>query len=281
MYKQFQVSQVDLRPLDKRINVKFNFDVEESSIKNDSFNLISMDGDHINFKITCCEDIVSLHLDEWPVPDTIYQLIIEKEVESIIGNKLMTSIRKKIHFKAQITSKVRIKSPYNFERLEELCFEYDDSENVASYYIEIAKENKFFNLTYSGHVFSKKFAPVIPDLKAGQYYIRIRVQDGEDYGPWSDIQTFIYKYICDDNNEDADSPSANTEFPSAWEDLYESPSKKPPKEEEDEDEGIEVVGELEPLITPQNGVTDIEFVYEFDRELDPGFGEVIVIKREF
>lgn len=287
MYKQFNLSSIIPRALEKRIDLKFNFDIDESSIKGDSINLVTLKGgDHINFKTVVKNDLISLLLDEWPKPDTVYHVIIEQEIKNITGQKLNSAIRRKLIFKSEITSVPIIKSPYQHEKLEDLNFEWVDKDNNESYYIEVAKENRFYNLVYSGDVYTNSISPVLPELKPGQYYVRVRVQDGKEYGRWSPIVTFIYKDVCYCDEPENPGPSADAEMPSAWDNLFDNtPDSVTPGSSsvivDDSDNMIDVEDELEVLTAPENGVTPTSFVFEFDKNLNNQFGEVIVIKREF
>ena len=160
---------------------------------------------------------------------------------------------------------------------------------MGTYYVEIAKENRFYNLVYNSDVFVDKFDPVIPKLAPGQYYVRFRCQEGDNYGPWSKTITFIYKYICDDDVPEEDGPSANAEMPSAWSDLFDSESVvsengdviSPPAEDIDSAPIVEIEDTLEIITQPESGETPEAFVFEFDKDLDVCFGEVVIIKRGF
>ena len=121
----------------------------------------------------------------------------------------------------------------------------------------------------------------------GQYYVRARCQKNEGYGPWSKVITFIYKYICDDEVPKEGGPSADASMPSAWDDLFYSENAKldengnivpsvqpkPPT--------VEVEDVLEVMTKPESGETPKQFIFEFDKDLDICFGEVVIIKREF
>ena len=186
--------------------------------------------------------------------------------------------RKKITFPEEITSIVTIKSPYNFEKIDTLSFEITDSESIGSYYAEIASDNRFYNLVFDGEIFTGVFKPVIPDMKPGQYYARFRCQKDAAYGKWSRVISFIYKNICDDDMPKPEGPCADSEMPGAWDNLFDSEiteSGHNPSQE------VEVEDELVVLTAPESGATPVNFVFEFDREIAPGSGEVIVIKREF
>lgn len=278
MYKHFNLSSIDLNALEKRIDLKFNFDIEPSSVQGDSINLTTLNGgDHIPFKTVVNNRVISLLLDEWPLPNTQYHIIIEQEIENIAGLKLNSAIRRKITFPSEILAVPYVKSPYNFQKLDELEFIWDDTEDSNSYYVEIAKENKFYNLVYNASVFSKEIKPVLSDLKPGQYYFRVRVQKDNSYGVWSAPITFIYKEVCVCDTPEEDGPSADAQMPSAWDDLYNNQTEI----SSNDDNAIEIEDDLEILTSPQNGETPTEFIFEFDRELDSLSGSVIIIRRDF
>ena len=143
MYKHFNLSSINLRAIDKKIDLKFNFDVEPSSIQGDTIVLTTLTGgDHIPFKTTVNGSIITLLLDEWPQPNTEYHIIIEQGIENIAGMKLNSAIRRKLTFRSQILAVPFVKSPYNFQKLEDLEFKWDDTENSSKYYVELAKENR-------------------------------------------------------------------------------------------------------------------------------------------
>ena len=280
MYKQFNLSSITPLALEKRIDLKFNFDIDESSIQGDSIILTTLNGgDHIPFKYVVKNDLISLKLDEWPEPETVYHIIVEQEIKNITGQKLNSAIRRKLRFKSEITSKCSIKSPYQYEKLDELKFEWLESEEYGSYYIEVAKENRFYNLVYSGDVYTKSISPILADLKPGQYYVRVRVQKDNEYGPWSPIVTFIYKEVCACDYPEEDGPSADAEMPGAWDDIFDNTPDSP--NQDNDDSFIEIEDDLEVLTQPQNGETPLEFVFEFDKELDVYSGKVVVIRRDF
>jgi len=284
MYKKFNLSSITLDALNKKIDLKFNFDIKEASVQGDSINLVTLNtGDHITFKQFIKNNMIHLKLNEWPEPETVYQIIVEKEIENISGIKLDSAIRRKIIFSSEITSKVNIKSPYNFQKLDELFFEWDDDSDINSYYVEIAKENKFYNLIYSGEIYTNSISPVLQDLKNGQYYFRIRLQKNNQYGPWSNVVTFIYKDVCTCDDPEDPGPSADAEMPSAWDDLYSGndSGNNSSGPETNNDISYDVEDELEVITSPTNGTTPTAFVFEFDKKLEPYIGEVIVIKREF
>lgn len=282
MYKAFNLSSVKLDAINKQIVLHFNFDIDEKSVEGSFLNLVSMDGDHVNFKYKVHNDNIILYLDEWPNPEKEYQILIEKKLRNIANQFLNNAIRYKLSFDTYIVSLVNIKSPYNFQTLQELTFKWEDTENIGQYYVEIAKENSFYNLVYSSEVYTNDITLTIPDMLPGQYYIRVRVQKDNQYGKWSDIVSFIYKYICDCEEDKDPGPSANASMPSPWSDIYGDGSTFEPIDKNIlESIQPEVEDELEILGFPVNGETPSNFTFTFNMPLDNNYGNVTIIKREF
>lgn len=290
MFKEFNLLSIKSVAAEKRIDLTFNFDIRPESVKGDSIIVTRVrDDNHIPFKCTIKNDLIRLEFDDWFSPNEEYFIIINKEIQNIIGKNLLNSIRRRLVFKTEIVNKIKIVSPYMYEKIDELSFEIEDSEEKAfgKYYVEIAIENRFYNTVYTAEVSGTNFTLHInPDIKPGQYYIRVRAQANEDqYGPWSNIATFIYKEEPEPEFP-IDKLGGDKEIPSAFDDLYNARA-----EIFDENiladqaaEDIEVEQDLEILTYPENGVTpeDNQFVFEFDKSLDPtSIESIIVIRKNF
>lgn len=291
MFKKFCLSSVTANAIEKTVTIGFNYDLEEKTVSTATVRLTESNGSILKYTVSVKGTEIILKLKDWPQNTSCF-IVIDKSVENIAGDTLSQSYRNEIKFGVDITSRVNIKAPYNFEKLDNLRFEVDDTEDIGSYYVEIAEENLFYNLKYSGYIEEKVFAPVIPELEAGQYYVRFRVQKGEQYGVWSDVVTFIYQRICDDDEPEEEGPSANAEMPSAWDDIYlnrddeannvQNSSAQPAPVIPAVPPTIDFESELELLSGPQNGETPQSFIFEFDKELDILSGaSVLVIKKEF
>ena len=165
MYKEFTLVSINTIAADKRIDLLFNFDVDTSSIQGDSIILSEKDNDnHIPFSINAKNDRVSLVLKEWPQPNIVYNIILNTNFKNIVGQTLRSSIRRKITFKSEVTSKVAITEPHNFEVVQDIVFkvvetltqdkivndkdELVDNKPINQYYLEIATENVFYNVLY-------------------------------------------------------------------------------------------------------------------------------------
>lgn len=289
MFKEFNLLSIQSVAAEKFIDLTFNFDIRSDSVKGDSIIVTRVrDDNHIPFRFTVKNDLIRLEFDDWFSPNEEYFIIINKEIQNIVGHQLLHTVRRRLIFKSEITNKVKIVSPYMHEKIQSLSFALEDSEEIpfGNYYVELAIENKFYNTVYHSEIAETEFTFVIhPDLPPGQYYARARAQKGDEYGPWSNIATFIYKEEPEPEFP-IDPVGGDKESPGAFEDFYNAKVELLGQEILDEQaaEEIEVEQDLEILTYPQNGVTpeNNQFVFEFDRSLDPtSIDSVIVIRKDF
>jgi len=291
MFKEFNLLSVRSDAAEKWIDLTFNFDVQPESVTGSSLIVTRVrDDKHIPFRYGVENDVIRLVFDDWFSPNEEYFLIINKEIRNIIGQPLLHTVRRRIVFKSDVVNKIRIVSPHMYEKIDTLSFVLEDSEDppFGRYYVEIAPENRFYTTVCRTNVTDLSFSVSLPDLKPGQYYIRVRAQQGDAYGPWSPIATFIYK-----EEPEPEFPieplGGDKEMPGAFDDLYNAKTEILSDnilEEEDAAAAaeIEVEQDLEVLSYPENGVTpqNRQLVFEFDRELDPDLIEsVIVIRKDF
>ncbi len=285
MFKEFNLLSVHTIAAEKRLDLLFNFDIRPESVKGESIILSRVRDDfHIPFKLVVKNDLISLQLDDWPDTNEPFFLIINAEITNIVGRHLQSTIKRKITFRSEVTSKIFVTTPHNFETIQELSFKLEEKEgDVNRYYVEIAKENRFYNTVYTSHVEKKEFTlHIVPDLMPGQYYIRARAEYDEEYSPWSPVVTFCYKE--EPHPEYPIEPvGGNAEMPSAWDDLYDSKSELLDGFKEEEPV-IEVVEDLDLLTYPENGTTPEknQLIFEFDHEIDADLiDSVILIRKDF
>ena len=287
MFKEFNLLSVNTVAAEKRLDLLFNFDIKPESVKGDSVILSRAEDDfHIPFKLVVKNDLISLHLDDWPNTNEPYFLIINAAVTNIVGRHLQSTVKRKITFHSEIVSKTYVVSPHNFETIQDLSFKLEEKEgDIGRYYIEIAKENRFYNTVYTAFVDKKEFIlHIVPDLMPGQYYARVRTELDEEYGPWSPVVTFCYKE--EPNPEYPIEPvGGNAEMPSAWDDLYDSKSEILDSSVIDDiEESIDIKTDLELLAFPENGVTPEknQLIFEFDHPIDESMiDSVILIRKDF
>lgn len=289
MFKEFNLLSIKSVAADKYIDLTFNFDIRVDSVKGDSIIVTRVrDDNHIPYKMTVKNDLIRLEFDDWFSPNEEYFVIINKEIKNIIGHSLLNTVRRRLVFKTEITNKIKIVSPYMHQKIDTLSFVLEDSEEVPfnNYYIELATENRFYNTVYNAEVTGTEFTLTIsPDIRPGQYYVRARAQSGDQYGPWSNIATFIYKEEPEPEFP-IDKLGGDAEAPGAFDDFYNAKAEILGGEILDDQaaEEIEVEQDLEILTYPENGITpeDNTFVFEFDKPLDPAVElEIIVIRKDF
>lgn len=289
MFKEFNLLSVHMVAAEKRIDLLFNFDIEPKSVQGDSVILSrTRDDDHIPFKLVIKNSLISLQLDDWPDTNEPYTLLINAEITNIVGRHLQSTVRRKLTFHSEITNQAIIVSPHNFETVQELSFKIEergDQEPILRYYVEIAKENRFYNTVYNAHIDKPEFTlNIVPELEAGQYYVRVRAEYDEEYGPWSPLITFCYKE--EPNPEFPIEPvGGNAEMPGAWDDLYDSKTELlDPQLQKEAEPVIDVISDLELLAYPENGVTPTknQLIFEFDKDINlEMISSVVLIRKDF
>lgn len=290
MFKEFNLLSIRSNAANKWIDLTFNFDIRPESVKGDSLIVTRVKDDkHIPFRYTVVNDLIRLEFDDWFSPNEDYFIVINKEIQNIVGHPLLHTVRRRLVFKTEIINKIRIVSPHMYEKIDTLRFVLEDSgtEPYGRYYVEIAPENRFYTPVYQAEVEGTEFELHIPELRPGQYYIRVRAQNREQYGPWSSVATFIYKEEPEPEFP-VDKLGGDKELPGAFDDLYNAKTEildeSVLKDQEEAVEAIEVEQDLEILAYPENGVTpsDRQFIFEFDKPIDPDLIEsVIVIRKDF
>jgi hypothetical protein len=193
-----------------------------------------------------------MHLQEWPAAQSEYLLRIQSGIRSIVDDELPDSLQRVVVFKSEVLSTVNILSPSHHEVLhalniawEEVSVDGNEESLVSSYYLEIAKENAFYNIVRATEVVGHQEIQ-LADIEDGQYYLRIRAQKNGEYGRWSKVITFLIQPEQDEPTEEAE-----------------------PIFEED----------LEIVSAPVNGETPTSFIFVFDEEIDTDSMPSIVVKR--
>lgn len=257
MYQKFDLLGITASLKDKKVYIECTLDVDEDSVTVDTITLTGRGSNRIMiYDLVVNGSIIELDLKEWPVPNVEYMLVVQTGIKSITDEPLSAALKRKIVFPSEITSTVVITSPSNYEEINTLNLVWteklakEDMELVNSYYIEVAKENAFYNLVIATHVYDKNEIS-LADIPEGQYYVRMRAQEGDQYGRWSEVITFVYK------SKKPDIPTPN---PDGDDDpVY--------------DEKLIVVS------GPINGETPTSFLIEFDEMLDIEGIEIIVTRR--
>ena len=203
MEHKFQLLSIKPSMKDKTVQLIFSLDIDEDSVVDNIYLMQEKPRTHIPCDITVKKRTVTLTLTQWPTPNVTYSLIIEPgKVLSITEEKLIDFLPVKVEFKSEILTDVKILSPKNFEEVkDELTITWQEvgPSPTRKYYIEIATENIFENLVEVAVVdktihpdADNKYSATFKALKKeGQYYVRVRPQNDNTYGRWSETITFV------------------------------------------------------------------------------------------
>lgn len=260
MYQEFNVLSISTSLLEKKVTLEFSLDVNEDTVTLDSLVLVEKaTSDLVDFRFNVNRNVVELELVDWPIPNTEYLIKVQKGITSIVDDELPDSLQRNVVFPSEITSVAEVTSPADFEEITELVVSWKEtqaitSENlVRSYYLEIATENAFYNVVRRTEV-QDRDSITLSGLPVGQYYVRVRVQRDGQYGPWSDVVTFV---VSEENSVPG-----------------------PVYDEDEEDDGPIYEEELIVVSAPANGETPNSFLIELDEDIDvDSIQEIVVIRR--
>lgn len=258
MYQKFDILGINTSLADKKVYIECTLDVDEASVTANTITLTRSGSSYIcDYDVTVNGTVIELTLKDWPVPNLEHLLVVQTGIMSVIDEPLSAALKRKITFASGVTSTVTVTSPSNYEEISALNLTWVEKAAdvslglVNSYYLEIATENAFYNVVRATTVYGKNDIS-LTGLPSGQYYVRVRAQDGSDqYGRWSELITFVVKAAA---------------------------AVTPPPAEGDDDESIYEEGLLVTTL-PANGETPSTFLLEFSEILDTSGIEVIVLRR--
>lgn len=200
MYKEFALVDMEVNPTEKQIKLFFTGNVDPDTINSDTIAMVHAESQKIHrLKFRTSKKIVIITVLDEINPGEEYRLDINKTIKDIVGAKLQSSLIRHVYFNTNIYSNVRILSPANHELVDGtfIC-EWQEilrdkrRKPVLEYRLQIA-DNINFNPIEIDTVVVNKQRIGFPKLKnQQQYYIRIRVESGNEFGKWSDVATFTY-----------------------------------------------------------------------------------------
>lgn len=200
MYKEFALVDMEVNPTEKQIKLFFTGNVDPDTINSDTIAMVHAESQKIHrLKFRTSKKIVIITVLDEINPGEEYRLDINKTIKDIVGAKLQSSLIRHVYFNTNIYSNVRILSPANYELVDGtfMC-EWQEilrdkrRKPILEYRLQIA-DNINFNPIEIDTVVVNKQRIGFPKLKnQQQYYIRIRVESGNEFGKWSDVATFTY-----------------------------------------------------------------------------------------
>jgi hypothetical protein len=266
MFQDFRITAVSTDIRTKSILLNTNFDIDPATVNDATvqvYDRVSSIESEIKAEVVNGKDIL-ITFKEWPKPNVEYMIRVS-DLKTVLGEPLVSGLRRKIVFESSICSRLAIISPAYNEVItnlkvvwKEVLAESTDT-LVGSYYLEISTENAFHNLVRDTIVTSSTELD-IRDIPNGQYYVRGRVQKDNEYSLWSDVITFL---VGDE--------SANPDP------IYDPEDGEPLPSDDDMpiyNPDIQIVSVSEDGITPES------IMIEFDCDIDPAsIVDIILIRR--
>jgi hypothetical protein len=200
MYIKFSIIGIETSLLDKKIIVDFNKDLDPISVNKNTIELINRNLRQIveaNYEVV--DDKIIITLVDEPIVNEEYSLNIKASITAITEEQLSAAISQTIIFESKIHNTVIITAPADHELVEDIYLVWTEEkeneafEDINKYLIEIAEDNTFFNVKVHSVVTDRRNIKIFDNLQDGQYYARIRVQTGSDYGRWSEPITFVLR----------------------------------------------------------------------------------------
>ena len=256
MYQKFTVESVRVVEADHAISIGFTFDVDEDSVTDTSVYL-TIKGTLkpiIMSKVTVDGPTVTLEYESLNV-NTDYEVVVTKDVRSIMDDELAIEFKKKIRLISRVDSTVSIIAPVDHEELEQPHFAYSEipgksGKKFDRFRVQVASDYGFLNIIYETVIENRNEFTLSTLKQAQQYFMRMRVEANDrECGNWSNGRTFTLK-------GEPEPDYTETE-----------PQKNKPCESGDDDAFFE--DDFEIIGYPENGVTpNGSFIIEFDGDID-------------
>lgn len=262
MVQDFRVSTIDVNLKNKSVVITCSMDVNPDTVNDANVQLFSKASRNVMEYVPKLNGkILTLELIDWPEPNFDYVIVVQN-LKSVLGDDLVSGVRRKIIFESSICSKLEITYPAYDEVITDLKVAWeeilasDEHEYINSYYVEISTDNSFYHIVKKVEVVDRDEID-LSELLNGQYYVRGRVQKDNEYGSWGEIVTFII-------GDKAAKPGP----------IFDS------GESDQSDDDDIYIPEIKILTMPVNGETPESFLIEFDCEIDPdSIEDIIVIRR--
>lgn len=264
MYQPFRIGRVFPNSKTKEIVLQATHDVLPESVDNKNIQIFEESSRTPLELILKVEgrNIIA-ELPDFPIPNTPY-IIIVTNLKSVVDSPLDRMFKRTVYFKSQVTSTVTITSPTNHETVKEGVITWKETNdnpngNIENqYYLEIATDVVFYNKILKTKIHGKQEF-TIKDMKHKQYYVRVRAENDEEYGQFSQTITFISASY----NEDAESIVDDGVF------------------EGDNicDDGPIFEEELQIIDAPHDGISPKSFILKFNKDIDPEVVKYITVYR--
>lgn len=267
MYQDFSVLQINTVLAKKQIEIITNKYIDKNNYDNILITIIDRKNKtQILFDYEIIETNLIITFKECPKPNIDYIIAIEN-LQSITEEKLDNNIKKRISFKSNVLSTVKILSPNMFEEVKDLNIkikEIAEKEEylINSFHCEIATDNAFFNITNKFDINKDNITISLKDN--GQYFLRIRSQQDENnFSEWSESISFIYGSKKERPNETIDIPDIEVDI-------------------DNEEPEIDITDFFEIIEYPDQGITPEEgLIIAFNNKInDLSVDEIIITRKD-
>lgn len=118
---EFGITDVIASLKEQSVFVYFTLDLDEETVNPENIiltvrNIDTGKNDIALYDISVFNNIIQLKLNEWAVPNVRYTLIIQPGTKSITGELLNGALIRNFSFKSDVTSKVNLLTPADFEK---------------------------------------------------------------------------------------------------------------------------------------------------------------------
>lgn len=268
-YIKFCVIAVEASLKDQSIYVTFNKEIDSDSLNYQNIILASnnlVTSPLAAYNIVLGKDLKTLRLQfvDSPIVNQPYILVLQDKIRDLEGSNLDKSLFRNVIFESSITSDIKINSPANFEVVTSQTFSWTEiGDNlVNSYRLQVSTDTGFHNLEVNTLIKDQMSVTLGAPLKSGQYFYRVRAEQDDMFGLWSETYTFLIQELSDESTEEFETT-------------------------EDGDITVEdFVGDiLDDKITviekPVNGTTSSSFSFLFSDDIDPSDIKISVIRSDF
>ena len=228
MIMDFSIVSVEPSLLENAITIYFSKDVDPDSVNPDDIFVMTHDNRAaVPFDIETDEDTVKITSKTGFEPNTDYMILVQGGITDLVGTELADPLVRTVHFGGDVTNIVRVVEPIDFEIVDKIAMrweEYDKNgkiitpEDILDFFeVQIAQENAFYNIVCTTTTAVGDTNVVLKEpIEEGQYYFRVRARNGEQFGRWSNVGTFVFKKKEDVPVEDPpaeDDPGEETPAP--------------------------------------------------------------------
>lgn len=242
MVMDFSIVSVKTSLLDNAIIITFSKDIDPDSVSPDNIYVMNHDSRAaIPFDIEVDEDFIKITSKLGFEPNTDYTILVQPGISDLVGAELQDPLLRQVHFGGDVTNTVKVIEPIDFEIVHEVALKWEEYDKKGklipqksikdAFEIQIAHENAFYNVVCSTTTVAGDMNVSLKEpIEEGQYYFRVRARQGEQFGRWSNVGTFIFK-----KQEEKPAPEPTPAPP-----QEEEPAKDEPQPERT-DSGITII----------------------------------------